>query len=115
MSTCPFPKRSPEDALVVKEGNKLYLVDELGNVRVNKNGKRLKPVTFDPALKNARLDDQVNLTAASSFMADVMVQRRNDVLHGRDVSYGRAKFSVQALLILAVLAQGAAELEDNGQ
>jgi hypothetical protein len=100
--------------LVVKEGNKYYLVDEFGNYKLNKKGKRLGPVTLDPALKAAKLEDHVGLAAASEFMADVMVQRRNDVLHGRDVSYGRAKFSVQALLILTILAQGVAELESNG-
>ncbi len=101
--------------LVLKEGNKYYLADEFGNFKLNRKGKRLPAVTLDPALKNARLDEQVKLTAASEFMADVMVQRRNDIMHGRDVSYGRAKFSVQALLILTVLAQGVAEQERNGQ
>lgn len=101
--------------LVRKEGNKYYLVDECGNFKVNKKGKRLQAVTLAPALKNARLEQQGDLTSASAFMADVMVQRRNDVLHGRDVYYGRAKFSVQALLILTVLAQGLAELEIEGQ
>lgn len=99
--------------LVRKEGNKYYLVDEYGNFKVNRNGKRLPAVTLSPALQNARLNEQADLAAAAEFMAEVLVQRRNDIMHGRDLSYGRAKFSVQSLLILVVLAQGMAELESN--
>jgi hypothetical protein len=100
--------------LVAKEGNKYYLLDQTGNHRVNRNGKRLPPVTLDTALKNARLEDQAELTAASEFMSNVMVQRRNDILHGRDITYGRAKLSVQALLLLTILVRMLEELEDNG-
>ena len=38
----------------------------------------------------------IYLAAASEFMADVLVQLRNDVMHGRDVAYGRPKVSVQS-------------------
>ncbi len=46
-------------------------------------------------------------------MSGVLVEQRNEVLHGRDVGYERAKLSVQALLVLAVLTQGLEELEER--
>jgi hypothetical protein len=50
---------------------------------------------------------------ASSVDEDLHQMRRNAVLHGHDVAYGQAKFSVQALLIVAILAEGVAELESG--
>ena len=100
--------------LVLKEGNKYYLLDGPGGQpKVNRNGKRLGPVTLDPAVRNANLEENTNLSAASEFLSGVLVQRRNDVLHGRDVRYGKAKLSVQALLVLAVLAEGFGKLEEG--
>jgi len=40
-----------------------------------------------------------------------LVRRRNSVLHGHDPTYGKAKFSVQALLMLTVLTEAVSELE----
>jgi hypothetical protein len=93
--------------LVVKKNGKFYLVDTDGNTR-------RRPVTLDPAIKHARLDEHRKLTSASEFMAEVLVQRRNAVLHGRDVVYGRAKLSVQALLILMILVRMVREMEASG-
>ena len=66
---------------------------------------------MSPAIRNAQLEEHPNLIAASEFVANTLVQRRNDVLHGHDLAYGKAKFSVQASLILAVLAEAVSELE----
>ncbi len=96
---------------VIKEDNKFYLVDENGERRRNRKDKLLGPVTLSSALDEADLADDEDLVAASDFLAQVILQRRNDVLHGHDVSYGRAKVSVQALLVLLVLSLGVADLE----
>jgi hypothetical protein len=62
---------------------------------------------FDPAVRNAKLDEHEDLATASSFLSGVLVQHRNEVMHGRDVGYGKAKLlSIQALLVLAVLSAG---------
>lgn len=99
--------------LVVKEGNSYYLVGPDGLPKTNKNGKRLPAITLSPAVRDANLDENEDLAGASEFLSGVLVQRRNDVLHGRDVGYGKAKLSVQALLVLAVLAEGFEELEEG--
>lgn len=99
--------------LVVKDGNKYYLVGPDGKPEENRNGRRLPPITLDPAVRNANLDEDPDLEGASQFLASVLVPRRNDVLHGRDVAYARAKYSVQALLMLAVIVGGFEQLEDR--
>lgn len=67
----------------------------------------------DLPLPPPHLAEDPNLEAASRFLSDVLVQRRNDVLHGRDVRYARARFSVQALLVLAVIVAGFEDLENR--
>ncbi len=99
--------------LVVKKNNKFYLIDKNGDFLLPPGRKRPSPVTLDPAIKHAKLDENPELAAASEFMADVLVQRRNAVLHGRDITYGRAKLSVQALLLLMVLVMMVREMEDD--
>lgn len=97
--------------LVKKEGNKFYLANEYGEFKTDKRGRRLAPITLNPAVTHAKLSEHSNLAAASEFVADTLVQRRNAVLHGHDLTYGKAKFSVQALLILKVLADAVTRLE----
>lgn len=99
--------------LVVRREGKYFLVGPDGEPKVNKNGNRLPAITLSPAVSNANLEEQPHLTEASEFLSGVLVQRRNDVMHGRDVGYGKAKLSVQALLVLAVLAESVAELEEG--
>ena len=101
--------------LVLKEGNKYYLLDGPGGQpKVNRRGRRLPAITLSTAVRDANLEDnEEDLAGASEFISGVLVQRRNDVLHGRDVGYAKAKLSVQALLVLAVLAEGFEELEEG--
>jgi hypothetical protein len=99
--------------LVVKQGNQYFLAGPDGNLKVNRNNKRLPAITLSVAVRDANLDENPDLEAASRFLSEVLVQRRNDVLHGRDVKYARARFSVQALLVLAVIVEGFEELEER--
>lgn len=99
--------------LVVREGNKYYLVDSDGRPKRNKKDERLPAITLSPALRNANLDEHPELSDASEFLSGVLVQRRNDILHGRDVKYGKAKLSVQTLLVLSVLTDTFEELEEE--
>lgn len=97
--------------LVVKEGNQYFLAGPDGKPKLNRNKKRLPAITLSVAVRDSNLDENPDLEAASRFLSEVLVQRRNDVLHGRDVKYARARFSVQALLVLAVIVEGFEELE----
>lgn len=74
--------------LVVREGNKYFLVGPDGQPKRDRNNKRLSTITLSPAIKNANLDEHPELTDASDFLSSVLIQRRNDILHGRDVKYG---------------------------
>jgi hypothetical protein len=100
--------------LVKKENGKLYLASELETFQQSNDKKRKpRPVTLHPAVTNAKLDEHPNLAAASEFLANTLVSRRNNILHGHDLTYGKAKFSVQTLLILTVLAGGVSALESR--
>jgi hypothetical protein len=90
--------------LVAKTGNTYHLPGSDGV-------PEKRPITLQPAVTKARLAE--DLEAAAEFLSGVLVQRRNEVMHGRDVAYPKAKLSVHALLVLAVLARGLGELEEE--
>jgi hypothetical protein len=92
--------------LVVKTGNAYHLPGSDGV-------PEKRPITLHPAVTKARIAEDPDLEAAAEFHSGVLVQRRNEVMHDRDVAYPKAKLSVQALLVLAVLARGLGELEEE--
>lgn len=91
--------------LTVKKNGKFYLRDD--------EGKSKQLIMFRNAVDNAQLEDDPTLEGTSSFLADSLVQRRNDILHGRDPRYGKAELSVQSLLVLMILAKAVGEIEEN--
>lgn len=100
--------------LAIKKDGKLYLRDEDGGPKLNKKGKPLPEIMFRSAVHNAQLQEHPMLEGTSSFIADSLLQKRNAVLHGRDPQYGRAKLSIQSLLVLALLAEALGEIEEEG-
>lgn len=97
--------------LAVKRNGKLYLRGEDGQPKLGKKGKPLPEIMLSSAVRNAQLEEHPTLEGTSSFVADSLIQRRNAVLHGRDPRYDKAKLSVQALLVLALLAEAVGEME----
>jgi hypothetical protein len=97
--------------LAVKKNGKLFLRGENGGPKLNKKGKPLPEIMLSTAVRNAQLEEHPMLEGTSSFVADSLIQKRNAVMHGRDPRYGRAKLSVQALLVLALLADALGEIE----
>ena len=98
--------------LTVRKGGRLYLRGEDGRPEVLGRAKKPREITLHVAATRADLEDHPTLEGASSFIAGSLVPRRNAVLHGRDVRYDTAKPSVQALLVLALLAETVGELEE---
>lgn len=99
--------------LVVKEGGRYYQAGADGRPKTGRDGKRVREVTLGSVKANAQLREGTELGGAAEFIADSLVTRRNEVLHGHDTAYGRAKLSVQALLILTVVAEAVARLEEE--
>lgn len=99
--------------LTIRKNGKLFLRDENGGLKLNKNNKPLPAITLNSAVQNAQLEEHPTLEGTSSFVADSLIQKRNDVLHGRDYRYGRAKLSVQSLLVLTILAEAVSEIEED--
>ena len=99
--------------LTVRKNGKLYLRDEDGGLKLNKKDKPLPAITLTSAIQHARLEEHTTLEGTSSFVADSLIQKRNDVLHGRDYRYGKAKLSVQSLLVLTILAEAVSKIEED--
>lgn len=57
--------------------------------------------------------DHEALENAASFLTDSLAPWRNAILHGRNVKYGRAKLSVQTLLMLLILATEVRAFEEG--
>ena len=55
-------------------------------------------------LEHSDFGDQAALDEAVSFLTDSLIPWRNGIMHGRNASYGKAKLSVQALLMVLLLA-----------
>lgn len=99
--------------LVVKEGGRYYPAGEDGGPKLGGDGRRVREVTLGSVKADRRLREGTDLGAAAEFIADSLVARRNAVLRGHDTAYAQAKLSVQALLILTVVAEAVARLEQE--
>ncbi len=104
-----------KDLVERDQDGRFYLIDQDGNWMMTKKDptQRRGAITLGPAARDANLGEHPDLVASSEFLANILVQRRNSVLHGHDLTYDRAKFSVQAILLLAVLAEAVSELESG--
>lgn len=98
----------------VKQNGKLYLRGEDGERRRNQDGKRIGPVMLGAAANEAKkLEEHPSIESVSTFVADSMVQSRNEILHGESLRYPERKISVQCVLILAILANALNRLEEE--
>jgi hypothetical protein len=104
------------DALIlnhkaISKGGKLLLLDSKRKIKM-KNGRPMElngisAIIDQPYFRRiSRLEVIIKL-----LRDDKIVQERNAILHGRRTSYGRAKLSTQALLLIYALIRDAAEFE----
>lgn len=97
------------DALVLnsiarKIKGKFYELDTSGKLRLNKNAK---PIELTGLVKEiARFDpaDHETIQGVADLIHGELAGKRNLVLHGSDVRYGKAKLSTQLLLALYIWA-----------
>lgn len=98
----------------VKQNGKLYLRGEDGERRRTPKGKPTGEIMLSVAANEATLlDEHPSIESVSTFVADSMVQRRNEILHGKSLRYPERKISVQCVLILAILADALNRLEEE--
>lgn len=106
------------DALIMKsmaarDGHKLYRLGADGEVELNKKGKPIELAGLTQLMGHADFADHEALEDAVSFFTDSLIPWRHAILHGRNVGYGTAKLSVQALLILLLFATEARAFEEG--
>jgi len=75
-----------------------------GKVKKGRDGKPVRLIGLDSKLAHSRWNGDEVLEAVSVLIADQLVGDRNEILHGRNVHYGKAKLSTQCILLLWVLA-----------
>jgi hypothetical protein len=108
------------DALIVKgtvvrKDKKLYAKDKLGNLKLNRKGKPIELRGLGEAIQHADIGDEEDLYTLAKFITDYLIPERNAIMHGRAVSYDRAKLSVQLLLTIYVLSLEFAWLEPESE
>lgn len=92
-----------KNRVVAKDG-KLYRLDNNGNVMLGRNKRPVELRGLHPLVSLSDFSDHEALEDTASFITDSLAPWRNPILHGRNVQYGTAKLSVQALLVLWLLA-----------
>lgn len=83
---------------------KLYARGKDGKAKKGHDGKPVRLRGLGSKLAHSRWNGDEVLEAVSVLIANQLVGDRNEILHGRDVNYGKAKLSTQCILLLWVLA-----------
>lgn len=97
------------DALVLKKsavakGHKLYEKGINGKPKLKSNGNPIEIPGGKRLLQVCDLSEHPLLIAVSDVLMKGLLDKRNGIMHGRDTRYPRAGLSLQALLILLVVA-----------
>jgi hypothetical protein len=108
------------DLLVIKElaiieNSKVYAIDKNGQKILNKNGDFIRIGGLTQLVHTSELKDDDDLGKLAEYLANQLIGDRNNILHGRNLSYNKAKLSTQTVLTLLVLATEVAYLEIKDQ
>jgi hypothetical protein len=71
---------------------------------LNKKNNPIELMGLTGLLNHLDATDYEALEEARTLFTDILIPWRHAILHGRNTSYGKPKLSVQALLILLILA-----------
>ncbi|NLX25451.1 MAG: hypothetical protein GXY61_05755 [Lentisphaerae bacterium] len=99
--------------LVVRISGKIYARDSTGQPKLNKKGKPIELSGLGQKVDNSDLRDEHLLALLAEFFANGLVSDRNSILHGSNLSYNRAKLSVQLVLNIYILAAEFADFESE--
>jgi len=103
------------DALILKnlihrEGNHLYIIEN-GVIKRGRDGNRVEAKGLHSLIQQSRWKDDEVLQGVADLITTQLAGERNGIMHGRRVNYGKAKLSVQGLLLLLVLTTMFTDLE----
>ena len=99
---------------VVARNGKLFRLDNNGQIELNVKGRPIELKGLHSLVDLSKFADHEALEDAASFLTDSIAPWRNAILHGRNVRYGRAKLSVQVLLMVWLLVVEVRAFEEGG-
>lgn len=102
------------NGLAVQDKGKLY-AKENGKLKSGRDRKPVELKGLATKVDHARWRNHEVLHGLSRLVENRLATERNLILHGSDTGYGKAKRSVQALLLLFVLCQEFHRLETSGR
>lgn len=98
-----FTKLLIADGRLKKVGNKIIVIEN-GRPKLDKKNKPIEAMTLRPKADVAKFQGS-SLKKAVDHLLDELVTDRNEILHGRKIVYGKAKLSVQLLLLIQIFAE----------
>lgn len=98
---------------VKRRKGKLYAKNADGSLKLGKDGKPVMLRGLGQVITNSDIGDEEGLQLLADVFTDWLIPERNAILHGRNVSYDKAKLSVQLVLIIYVLSLEFALFEDQ--
>ena len=81
--------------------------------KLGRTQKHIKLTGLGPKIQQSDFREHPETQEIVAFLLDSITGPRNGILHGRDVRYGKAKLSVQLLLVFALLSQVIEAVEAN--
>lgn len=100
-------------SMVLRVDGSLCARDAQGKPKLGRNGKLIRLRGLGQKVQNSDLRNEDTLRVFSEFFTNSLIRERNDILHGRELAYGKAKLSVQLLFIIDRLAREFAHFTDE--
>lgn len=99
--------------MVAPKGKKLYVRGADGKIKLDRKDNPIQVHGVGQIVQHASLKDQEVLNAVVTILTSQLVNERNAILHGRRTTYGTAKLSTQVLLLILVIANEIAAVEEG--
>jgi len=98
-------------AVAVKKKGKIYAGDGGGKIKLDKLGRKIELIGLHKKVDHSpfRTDERLGMIAGA--IVDHFAGPRNDILHGRNYRYARAKLSTQLMFVIYILAREMADFE----
>ena len=96
--------------LVSMYKGKLYLIVD-GAFKLDRNGKKIEASGLKKLIDHSQFKTHEVLQGVAEIITASIMGDRNEVLHGRNMTYGTAQLSTQALFILLILSKDIANIE----
>lgn len=107
------------DGLILKgvaipSAGRLYVRDPMTrSIKIGKDGKHVEVNGLKDAVDRSALHRDPRFRSLADVLSNSLAPNRNSILHGRTLNYDKAKYSVETLLALVVMAQAVSDYEQG--